>query len=224
MSSDSSKIVRAHCNTCLHETKHSVLATKTSEGRANAFPDDPHDLTEIDWRTTYSMLECCGCEDVTMKRSYHFSEWEGVQIDYYPPQVSRQLPNWHDGLPSEIESLLKEVYSALHSDNRRLALMGARALIDVYMNQKLGDIGGFEQKLKKLESEGLIGKQNREYLEAAIEAGHAAAHRGHRPAINEVNQVMDIVENVLHSYLLKYYAENIKAKTPKRSKANSYQD
>ena len=31
--------------------------------------------------------------------------------------------------------------------------MGTRSLVDVFMNERLGDIGGFEQKLKALVDE-----------------------------------------------------------------------
>jgi len=59
-------------------------------------------------------------------------------------------------------------------------MMGARALVDIFMTEHLGDIGGFQQKLDSLENEGYLSKVNRQVLEAALEAGHAAAHRGHK--------------------------------------------
>ncbi|MGZ5304798.1 MAG: hypothetical protein ACXWDO_11840 [Bacteroidia bacterium] len=69
---------------------------------------------------------------------------------------SRQLPKWHDELPAEWHELLKEVYTALHADSGCLAIMGARALVDLFMNEQLGDIGGFAQKIQKLEKNGLV--------------------------------------------------------------------
>ncbi len=162
------------------------------------------------------MLECCGCESVSLKKEFYFSEWDDTEVEYYPPQVSRQLPRWYEELPGEMDELLQEVYSALHADSRRLALMGARTLVDMYMNEQLGDIGGFETKLSALERNGLISKLNKEYLEAALNAGHTAAHMAHKARVVEVNQVIDIVENLLQNYVLKEAAENLKVKTPSR--------
>ncbi|WP_279455762.1 DUF4145 domain-containing protein [Aeromonas veronii] len=73
-----------------------------------------------------------------------------------------------------------------------------------------------QKKLSTLEERGLISKPNKEYLEAALNAGHAAAHRAHKAKVAEVNQVIDIVENLLQNYVLKEAAKNLKAKTPSR--------
>ena len=217
MDEDKLKIKKSHCNNCLQETKHFIIAERTNEGSESAEPSNPYCPYEISWRTTYRMLECCGCEDISMERIFYFSEWDDVEEEYYPPQISRAIPKWHEELPAEWCSLFKEVYTALHADSRRLVLMGVRTLVDLYMNELLGDIGGFAHKIKELEKKGLISKPNKEILEAALEAGHAAAHRGHLAKANEVNQVIDIIENLLQSYVLLDAADNLKSKTPGRS-------
>lgn len=215
---ESMKIVKAHCNKCLHETKHFVIAEREHHGSENHDPHDSYEPYEVSWCTTYTLLECCGCVNVSLKREFHFSEWDGVEVEYYPPQISRQLPRWYEELPGEMDELLLEIYSALHSDSRRLAMMGARALVEMYMNERIGDIGGFAEKLRVLEGDGLISKQSKEYLDAALNAGHAAAHRAHKARVKEVNQVIDIIENILQNYVLEKAAENLKAKTPSRKK------
>jgi hypothetical protein len=221
MNADNYKIEKAHCNKCLHETKHYVIAKRVPSGREAADPHDPYCRYEISWSTTYTMLECCGCESISLRRQFYFSEWNEIEEEYYPPQISRQLPKWHEQLPAEWQELLKEVYAALHADSRRLTLMGARALADLYMTEQLGDIGGFAQKIKKLEEKGLISKPNKTFLEAALEAGHAAAHRGHKAKANEVDQVIDIVENLLQSHVLKDVGKSLKAATPPRNSKSS---
>jgi len=215
MKENNLKIQKVHCNKCLQETKHFIIAERISSGCQPA-NNDPHCEYEISWSTIYKMLECCGCENITMQRTFHFSEYDEVEEEYYPPQISRKLPKWHNELPEEWSELLKEIYTALHADSRCLVLMGTRALVDLYLNEQLGDVGGFAQKIKKLEKEGLISKPNKIVLDAALEAGHAAAHRGYKAKVSEVNQVIDIVENLLQSYFLMSTAENLKAKTPLR--------
>lgn len=212
MNSETLEVQKAHCNQCLRETKHYVVAV-----RHNADSEEvDNGRYQISWKITYKMLECCGCENVSLQRVFYFSEYDDVEVEYYPPQISRKIPSWSDELPQEWSELLKEVYLALHADSRRLALMGARALVDIYMTEKLGDIGGFAQKIKKLETDGLISKPNKAVLEAALEVGHAATHRGHKALESEVNQVIDIVENLLQSHILEASAGNLKLKIPKR--------
>ncbi|MGE6387398.1 DUF4145 domain-containing protein [Pseudomonas sp. NPDC078416] len=136
--------------------------------------------------------------------------------DYYPPRISRQAPNWHQNLPRDLQLMLREIYAALHADSRRLAMMGARALVDMYMNETVGDIGGFVKKLNKLVTDGHLGRQDRDILEAALEAGHAAAHRGHLPTSDQITHVMDIVENLLQKKALQGSAAALKKGTPSR--------
>jgi hypothetical protein len=140
-----------------------------------------------------------------------------IITEYFPPAVSRRQPTWSTQLPDPILQLLREVYLALHSDSQRLAMIGTRTLVDMAILDKVGDVGNFKQKLQALEDQGFIGKRNREILEAALGAGHAAAHRGQNYKVAEVNQVIDIVENLLQAvYILEKTAAAIKKVTPPR--------
>jgi len=89
------------------------------------------------------------------------------------------------------------MYTALHNDGRRLALMGARTLVDMLMLKEIGDVGSFEKKLKELETRGVISARGREFLSVALDFCNAAAHRGYKPAPDDLDAVMDIVENLL---------------------------
>ena len=93
--------------------------------------------------------------------------------------------------------LMQEVYEALAVDSRRLAVMGARAIIDMVITDRVGDEGVFRQKLNTLEDKGFIGTLDREHLDAAFDAGNAAVHCGHNPSSEAVTRVMDIVEHLL---------------------------
>ncbi len=213
------KILKVHCNKCLVETKHDVIAEKELPGSEILDKNiaTNHHGYEISWCDTYRMLECRGCESVSLQKTYWFSESEEVDEEFYPPRVARMLPDWHKRLPSEWKGLLIEVYQALQSDSRRLAMMGARALVDIYLNEKVGDIGGFARKLKKLMSDNLISAPAKEVLEAALDVGHAASHRAHNPEPEDVIQVIDIVENLLQQYTLESAPIDLKSRTPSRS-------
>lgn len=205
----SQKIKRAPCRGCHQETKHLVLAARTIDGEDEA--------SGIDWRDTYELLECSGCEQVSLCNTFAHSAGDDLTVTYYPPPVSRRVPPWRGKLPHELGSVLGEVYAALDADSRRLALMGARTAIDIALLEKVGDSGTFQEKLASLEKKGFVGKQNREILAAALDAGNAAAHRGFRPKPEDLATVMDIVENVLQSvYVLEGAAAKLRKATPKR--------
>jgi hypothetical protein len=215
-------IVQAPCNDCGRITDHEVLKIHRKTIREN--DDDPEWYT-----TTYRMIECRGCHFICLERtntSFEDQQGDPPKREYFPPPISRRKPDWlgdfvmNVPVSLDLPDLLDEVYSALHANNRRLAAMGARTLLDVAIVDSVGDIGGFGAKVQALESKGIIGKQQREYLEVALDAGSAAAHRGHCPTAQQLNNVMDIVESILHQiYVLPQAAAELKKSTPLRKKS-----
>lgn len=218
------KIVSSHCNKCGQETKHDVLMER--KHRASEMVDLHNDI-EVSWSTTYLMLECRGCEEVSLCRTTWCSEDDPMDSPppstYFPPRVSRHKPAWMDRLavPEEYECLLDEIYIALHADSRRLAAMGARALIDAYITRRVGDQGDFAKGLKKLVEKNHIREAQREIVAAAVDAGNASAHRGHCPSANDINVVIDIVENLIHNELLADPAAALRQTTPPRPRAGA---
>jgi Domain of unknown function (DUF4145) len=207
------KLFRIHCNNCRRKTQHRLV--KKIEGDSGSEPYDEE--FSISWDTIFHVLQCCGCLELVVRRTYMFSEWDQPDIRFFPPRVSRHLPDWANDLPYDLRVVLEEVYRSLDADNRRLPMMGARTLMDMVMVEKIGDVGSFKDKLKELENRKFISAPNREVLDAALDAGNAAAHRGHAAKISEVSAVMDIVENLLQAvYVLPGMAQDLKKSTPQR--------
>lgn len=210
----SKKPIWSYCNKCSGLTKHDCLSEKTESH------SEYHDGWEYDWSKTSRFIECRGCEEVTLRVDWWHSEYDASDdTDFYPPRISRPAPQWHKHLPKDWQSLLREIYAALHANSRRLAMMGARTIVDMYMSETVGDIGGFAQKLTKLVTGGHLAMQDKEVLAVALEAGHAASHRGHLPSSSEISHVMDIVENLLQKKALQLSAAELKKGTPVRSLA-----
>jgi Domain of unknown function (DUF4145) len=218
MSMSENDIVRSHCNKCGNLNKHSIVASRESIeieeidfGNGNYFG--------IEWKTRYSMLECCGCGDISLKCVTYTENGPPDEIadSYFPPRVSRREPTWFKKLPKEYGTLIREIYSSLHADNRFLSAMGARAIIDLFIFRKVGDCGSFSQGLKTLVDKGYITVRNKGVIESVVEAGHAASHRAHRPTEEQLNSVMDIVESLIQQDLLEESAEKLKKSIPKRS-------
>lgn len=209
-------IVQAHCNKCLQETKHVVLWSRLQEHTETS--DDGNFIFAEE--TMFEMLECCGCEDIIFRSNYTSSYLPHETVNYYPPAISRRKPEWLGGItsvPWKLTSLINEVYAAIFSESHCLAMMGVRALLDMVIVGTAGDKGVFSQKLDALIDEGFVSKNNRIVLEATLEAGHAAAHRGHSPSVKEVNNALDIIENLIQAvYVLGDTADTLQQATPPR--------
>lgn len=156
---DSTRIVKAHCNARRGERNHSVVAVRTQQDH-----EESPDGSLAYWESTnYEMLQCCGCENVTLRSTYTAADCgDDPTVNYFPPAVARHTPAWMSGKigfsfklqHDELASLLREVYAALHAGSNRLAMMGARTLIDMVMLDKIGDQGSFDDKLMKMETSG----------------------------------------------------------------------
>ncbi len=93
---------------------------------------------------------------------------------------------------------MREVYAALGTRSFRLAAMGLRALLEEVMNSKLGDIGGFDQKMEAMVKGGLLSEFQKEVLDPTLELGHAAIHRGHQPSGQQIQAALVVVESLLN--------------------------
>jgi hypothetical protein len=241
MAAKEPEILEAHCNTCLRRTWHDVLATHDqpaweAEDESEYEVISPWQSQKFyvqAWVHTYLILRCRGCDAVSFQRvakpdlvhegriteAQEEAIEEATVRESYPPAVARGRPQWIDRLPDSIRSLLGEVYVATAADARSVAAMGLRAIIDCVCTDKVGDAGGFKDKLKALVDGEFTSSRERDILVAALETAHAAAHRAHRPSTDELSRLLDIVEHLLQSmYVLPGVAEELKKTAPKRQK------
>ncbi len=202
-------LVTLHCNDCHGNTLHTLVKRIrfTGENEEQGFH----------WSTTYDVFQCRGCEEVVLRKIFWFSEDPDAEETLFPPPVTRWLPKWQHKVPIAIRLLLGEVYNAMHSDSRSIAMMGARAIIETAMVSKVGDKRTFASHLKAMEAAGLLSKSAVTFLEVALDAGSASMHRAHRPSRQDLDTVMDIVENFLQSlFVLEKATKDLKASTPQR--------
>jgi hypothetical protein len=78
--------------------------------------------------------------------------------------------------------------------------MGLRALMDELMTNTLGDIGGFDVKVKRMVADGFLSKVQKDVLDPTLEFGHAAIHRGHQPSGSQTDAALGIVEGLLNLF------------------------
>ena len=229
--SDATRIDRttkAHCNKCRGITNSWVRAEHVVNGNDSQALPEP-----VSWSNRYEVLQCCGCDTLSVRHEHWFSEWDelehdeagqlrmrpGIKETYYPSPTVRTIPAWSDSIPDEVlRDVLDELYSALNIGLSVLASVGARTLLDRAGYLLIGDPkGGFEGKLSALVTGGFISSQEKETLDAVADAGNASAHRGYTPAPERLGHIVDIIENFLHrAFLLKTAAEEIRKSTPPR--------
>ena len=211
-------IVKIHCNVCGNKTNHKVRCANTVT-REDFIKEAGESGITFEEKETFEILQCLGCDEMAVRQSFwHEGYGEGTPR-YYPPRISRRTPRWLAQLPKQVRAVVDEVYKALQNNSPRLATIGARTIVDLVILDKVGDIGSFAKKLEALESQGYVGRKNREFVAAALEAGSAAAHRGVAPSISDLNRVMDIVEGLLESvYILEDAATQLRKTTPPRPK------
>jgi len=185
----------SHCNKCGADTYHD--ASPPIEVKGYEVLDK--DSGGYEYTERFETLDCRGCERVSLRHTFLFGPSGEETVTLYPPPAWRHPPRWRFELPEPLRELMYEIYTALQNDARRLALMGARALLDMVITDLVGDVGSFSKKLQALQERGFIGATNSQVLEAALNAGNAAIHRGHLPLARELTGVMDIVENLLQS-------------------------
>jgi hypothetical protein len=223
---DTEKIIKAHCNTCLGERNHSVLHEEEQ-----LWDEEYEPGIFIYGGDRFRMIKCCGCDSVKLQHSDWFSEScdehgrPYVNVKYYPPATSKPEPTWLKELKSPFASdeqqyivgLLHEIYTALHNDSRRLAVMGARALLEHIMISKVGDNGSFIKNLKAFETQGYLSVNQREIIEPILEAGHASIHRGFHPSVEDVQTVIQITESLVETtYVHSKKASKLKDRVPNR--------
>jgi hypothetical protein len=199
----------AYCQSCKKETTQEVLATFSHEDYKE------NGNWSLDLEVTTAFLQC-GCNTACIKIEAVESNIEHVFEQLIPPAPARPMPNWINELPKEMADLLREVHLAFTLDQRWLVAMGARTLIDMFALERIGDKGGFQQKLQRLEREKYLSQTDVVVIESAVEVGHEATHRLTPPSQRECRQVLDIVENLLHRLVLANYGAELSESRAKK--------
>ena len=173
----------------------------------------------------FRMLKCLGCDSIRLRHDWHNADTDDSFTYYYPPAQARSKPRWLREMQYQfvdpereiIANYLREIYSAIHSESRRLPAIGIRALLEHVMIKKTGDRGSFGGNLEAFLKAGYVSQAQADFLRDTLEAGHASTHRSWEPSEVELNALMDVCESIVETvYVL---GEKLKAvKVPPRLK------
>lgn len=170
-------------------------------------------------QTTWSILQCRGCEHVFCQTVKIFSEdydheWDTKAqedvvvydeiVAYWPAISKRKSPDWFQstgfvGADERLYDAMRELYVALDNDLIRLASAGVRTAFDI-ASELLGVNATltFKEKLDELVVSSRINGVDRERLEALTEAGSASMHRGWLPTPSDLSTMVEILEHFVH--------------------------
>lgn len=211
--------VSLYCDKCAMFTAHEIILEYREARREDLkikSGDLPFDSISVPVEDVFSIVRCKNCDSVSGCSAYLIDGEHQSQSQLLPSSF-RNLPNWAKKLPGDIYSTLIEIYNALRSKSYRLAVIGCRTLVDMVSNNKVGDIGGFEAKIKELHKQGILSDSTKSILSHAVDAGNASAHRGWQPTPDETNLVLDIVEHFLQLDVLAISALNLEKSVPKKA-------
>lgn len=184
--------IQSPCNTCRRETAHEVQWKHL--GGVNVPRDDVR------------FVRCCGCGDLTLRREHLDGNAVIDSVTFQPPRLWRRPPDWLSQLEPrdpDMHGLLVEIYSAANGEQTRLLAMGVRAALDHLMMLMLGsDKGTFKHKLDEMVQKGHLTKQQRDNLDIVIDAGSASAHRGFKPPVELLDEMIAVTEGLVRGYYI----------------------
>ena len=217
------KTKKAYCYKCGTETNQ-VIQYVTSNFDTNAIYAAEKE-TEIGWvveKNDYVFSTCKGCDSHNLEiTTYHIGPNEierEVNKNLLPGKSKKQVESWIFRLNKQYIELLSEVYAAFNNSGYRLAMMGLRTIVDIFIVENIGDKGTFKQKLQLLKAEGYVSNSQFELLDTSIEAGNASAHRGYKPSEEALISVIEVVEHLLKPLALQSKLSNLKDEIPQRNK------
>ncbi|MCD6199174.1 MAG: DUF4145 domain-containing protein [Deltaproteobacteria bacterium] len=190
------------CRICQRETGHWPIANGQVKGSEKKLKRGESSFK------TFQVVQCkdCGtttyCIDTKIHPGSMIGDSYTKNTEYFPPIPLRIKPEWYSYLTENYQAILDEVYVALDNSLSFLSSTGARTALDQLIIEKIGDIGDFKTKVKKMVANKIIDETESAMLLAVIDAGSASAHRSYRPDNERINHMMDILEAIFYKLVV----------------------
>ena len=200
------KNVDCFCSQCGRRTHHRVLFVKSESS------DDP----EFFWSSTYRIVECCGCDNVSFLRETIDEsdiDYDGNFISHYTTYPVREgtvraLESWE--IPFDIRKVYNEAITAYNNDCLLLSAAGFRATIEAICLDKAIKGKNLEARINALHKEGIITLNDRNRLHTIRFLGNDSIHEMKMPDKQGLNLVMKIVNSTLTNlYILDKECEEL---------------
>ena len=194
------------CENCQNITCHKVIYSIFSTERYG--DGEPRDFIR------FEIIQCLGCKRISFKKqtqceadfSYdQFGSQEiNTTIELFPPRVEgrHKLKNsWR--LPMQLKRVYDETNTAINNDQRILATIGIRTLIEAICVNKACNGKNLWEKINNLVKIGILTIDGAKILQHLRGLGNRAAHKIELPELEDLNLAMDVVEHLLNGvYIL----------------------
>tara|TARA_R110000850_G_scaffold250226_2_gene375162 strand:- start:119 stop:808 length:690 start_codon:yes stop_codon:yes gene_type:complete len=207
---------KSTCNKCLHETNHKVVSSYIEQGS-----EDVGQGQTVDWEEDYQIIQCCGCEEISFKSIMSNSEdmdFDGENmvhmeyINYYPQRnLSQPYPSL-ELLPISVFRIYKETISALNNEQRILAGIGIRALIEAVCSEQEAEGKTLNHKITDLKNKSIVTVEGESALHKLRALGNESAHEAKPSSMDKLLTALKVVEHMLDgTYII---PEKIKSAFP----------
>ena len=236
------QLLKLFCPDCKRETRHSVVQSVDMSGR-----EDYDDDFWIAWDSTYQIVECQGCSQVSFRSESSNSEdmdpYTGKSIvteRLYPTRSKNFLPIkdfWN--VPLNIRRIYREVIESFNSELYTLCAGGLRSIIEgICTDQHIKDgpvdvktkdgstkierRKNIEGKIAGLCEKNILTKRNADILHEHRFLGNEALHELTQPSRDELGLAIQIIEHILENiYELPDKAEELRAQIDKRKRKHN---
>lgn len=130
--------------------------------------------------------------------------------------MGRRQPEWTRHVNIDYLPILGKIFHNYNNENYISFSIACRTLVDMLLSDLLGDIGGFERKVKVCIESGHVTAAQATILDFLIEVGHASAHRGFSPAKEVSEAVLDTLEFLLSERVVSKKAAKYGSDIPAR--------
>ena len=200
------------CNTCKRNTYHTVIRAVEYKSTLDAEPE--HVKEDGFWLNgTAQIIVCDGCNTISFRDKYSFSEDPGPNEDIYPPRETKTdldelyLRDEVYTVPRIVRTIYKETLLAIERENPTLAGIGIRAIIESVCNEKKAKGRSLNNKIDKLVEMSLLTKKGAEILHGIRLLGNEAAHNMKAPSKEQIIASMKVIDHLLLGvYVLPYEA------------------
>ena len=129
-------IVKEFCGKCSRETRHMIVTSYEMNGE-----EDCGGGHTIDWYSSWQVIQCQGCEDLSFRKEDYFSEdahiigqdeWDdGTTITLYPKRTKfMRLAKEFINVPNQLRNIYIESIETFNNDSFILTAAGLRALVE----------------------------------------------------------------------------------------------
>lgn len=193
-----SEIIKNYCNSCKRPTNHKDLATHT-------ISSDPQ---EYHFSTKYMIVQCLGCDRTSYRREEHDYEvyWQTGEDDWEHEITITSYPNFlkhhnpitdRSDIPETVCRIYDESIIAIQEEAYTLAGLGLRATIESICNEQNITGRDLQQRINKMQNQGLISKKDAQRLHSIRFLGNDAAHEIKKATKASVLIALTIIEHIL---------------------------